>query len=74
MTKSNIEVKINPEIPEMTLAPKQFVRAAPRVSRRYQMENRVAVRSFDWRVLPAIYNIAPDIASAYLSVNQPLAE
>ncbi len=29
LTKSNIEVNNNPEIPEMTLAPKQFVRAYP---------------------------------------------
>lgn len=66
----NIETKINPQHPELTLAPRQFVEAVVKVVRRYNMEKRVVIQSFDWRTLREVQDMAPGIATSYLTVNQ----
>ena len=66
----NIEVKISPESPELTLAPIEFVETILGVIQLYQMESRVVVQSFDWRALQAIQGLSPDIATSYLTANQ----
>ena len=66
----NIEIKINPERPELTYPPRQFVRAVIDVVRRYQMEDRVVLQSFDWRALGEVQDLAPEIMTAYLTVDQ----
>ncbi|MDH3857189.1 MAG: glycerophosphodiester phosphodiesterase [Gammaproteobacteria bacterium] len=66
----NIEVKINPERPELTFPPGQFVRAVIDEVRRYQMEDRVVLQSFDWRALREVQDLAPEITTSYLTVNQ----
>jgi glycerophosphoryl diester phosphodiesterase len=66
----NIEVKINPEKPQLTLPPKAFVAAVVKVVRNYRMTDRVVVQSFDWRALREVQNLAPDIATAYLTADQ----
>jgi len=66
----NIEIKINPEKPELTLAPTQFAQAVIKVVRKYQMEGRVSLQSFDWRALQQVQELAPDITTSYLTVDQ----
>jgi glycerophosphoryl diester phosphodiesterase len=66
----NIEIKVNPEKPGLTLPPGEFVDAVVEVIRRYQMEKRVTLQSFDWRSLQAVQDIAPEITTSYLTVNQ----
>lgn len=66
----NIEVKINPESPSVTLAPKAFVAAVIAVIRGYRMEDRVTLQSFDWRVLHEVQLLAPEVVTSYLSANQ----
>ena len=66
----NIEVKINPERPELTFPPGQFVRAVIDEVRRYKMEDRVVLQSFDWRALREVQDMAPEITTSYLTVNQ----
>jgi glycerophosphoryl diester phosphodiesterase len=66
----NIEVKINPEHPELTHAADKFVRTVVDVIRNYQMGSRVVVQSFDWRALREVQDIAPDIPTAYLTAEQ----
>jgi len=66
----NIEVKINPEYPHVTLAPKEFVTAVLEVIRDYQMEDRVTLQSFDWRVLHEVQQLAAEIVTSYLSADQ----
>jgi glycerophosphoryl diester phosphodiesterase len=66
----NIEIKINPDKPRLTLPPGEFVQAVVDVIRRYRMENRVTLQSFDWRSLQTVQDIAPDITTSYLTVNQ----
>jgi len=70
LVRFNIEIKINPEKPELTLAPRGFVQAVLKVVQRYEMENRVAVQSFDWRALQAVQDLAPGITTSYLTANQ----
>jgi glycerophosphoryl diester phosphodiesterase len=66
----NMEVKLNPDNPELTLPPKAFVAAVLRIVRRYQMESRVTLQSFDWRALQSAQEMAPAIPTSYLTVNQ----
>ena len=70
LVRFNIEVKSNPEKPELTLAPKGFVRAVLKVIQRYKMETRIAVQSFDWRALQVVQDLAPGITTSYLTANQ----
>jgi glycerophosphoryl diester phosphodiesterase len=66
----NVEVKINPEKPELTLPPKEFVETVVGVIQAYKMGNRVSVQSFDWRALQQVQELTPDIATSYLTANQ----
>ena len=66
----NIETKINPQRPQLTFPPGRFVRAVIDVVRRYEMEDRVAIQSFDWRALKEVQDLAPEITTSYLTVNQ----
>jgi glycerophosphoryl diester phosphodiesterase len=66
----NIEVKINPEYPQLTLPPREFVAAVIEVVRRYEMEERVTLQSFDWRALREVQQQAPAIVTSYLTADQ----
>ena len=66
----NIEVKINPENPQLTLSPKEFVAAVIEVIRGYRMEDRVMLQSSDWRALHETQQLAPEIATSYLTADQ----
>jgi glycerophosphoryl diester phosphodiesterase len=66
----NIEVKINPEYPELTLPPRKFVALVIKVVRSHEMGDRVSLQSFDWQVLQAVQDLAPDVTTSYLTANQ----
>lgn len=66
----NIEVKINPEAPELTLPPEEFVWLVVDVVNRYKMQKRVVLQSFDWRVLQQVQTLSPGIKTSYLTANQ----
>ena len=70
LVRFNIEIKINPEHPELTHAVEKFVRTVVEVIRAYRMENRVVVQSFDWSALGEIQDVAPDITTSYLTADQ----
>lgn len=70
LVRFNIEVKINPEKPELTLAPREFVEAVLKVIRHYKMEGRTIIQSFDWHVLAVVQKLAPDITTSYLTADQ----
>jgi len=67
----NIETKLNPEKPGLTLPPSEFIKTLLDVIERYNMSARITVQSFDWRTLQVIQKRAPEIPTAYLSVSQP---
>lgn len=66
----NIEVKTDPENPHATFPPEEFSRAVLDVIREYGMTQRVVVQSFDWRALQAVQDMAPEISTSYLTVDQ----
>lgn len=66
----NIEIKSDPNHPEKTVSPRKFAECIFQDIKRHQMENRVTVQSFDWRVLQEFNNIAPNIVRSYLTVEQ----
>lgn len=67
----NIETKLSPLAPEQTADPATFARRLVDALRRHGVGERSTVQSFDWRTLLEVQRIAPDIATAYLSVQQP---
>lgn len=71
LVRFNIEVKINPDKPGLTLAPKEFAKAVLKVIRHYKMENRTTIQSFDWRVLAVVQKLTPEVSTSYLTANQP---
>jgi glycerophosphoryl diester phosphodiesterase len=70
LVRFNIEIKINPEKPQLTLPPDEFVMAVSEVVRRYKMERRVSLQSFDWRSLREVQALAPDMETSYLTADQ----
>jgi glycerophosphoryl diester phosphodiesterase len=66
----NMEVKIDPEHPRLTLSPKEFAAAVIEVVRDYHMEDRVTLQSFDWRALHEVQQLEPGILTSYLTANQ----
>ncbi|MFZ9039688.1 MAG: glycerophosphodiester phosphodiesterase, partial [Gammaproteobacteria bacterium] len=66
----NIEIKINPEKPRVTRSPQAFARAVIDVIRSHGMANRTVVQSFDWRALQAVQEMAPELKTSYLTVDQ----
>ena len=66
----NIEIKIDPEKPRVTRSPTAFARAVIDVIRSHGMEHRVVVQSFDWRALQAVQEMAPELKTSYLTVDQ----
>ena len=64
----NIETKVDPTQPNDTASPELMTRALVKLVRDAGMAGRVAIQSFDWRTLKIAQTIAPEIPTAYLSV------
>ena len=67
----NIETKISPEHAHRTPPPAEFARALIALIRVAGLEKRAAIQSFDWRTLQVVQQEAPEIATVYLTVQQP---
>jgi glycerophosphoryl diester phosphodiesterase len=67
----NIETKIDPTAPGDTVDPERFARTLVDAVRKAGLENRVTIQSFDWRTLQVVQRIAPAIATAYLTIDDP---
>jgi len=66
----DIETKLSPDRPDETLPPEAFARAVVADIRKAGMAGRSQIQSFDWRTLQAVQKIAPEIPTAYLSVQR----
>lgn len=66
----NIETKLHPGKPELTLAPAEFTEKVLAVFKASDMLPRVTLQSFDWRTLAEAKRQAPEISTAYLSAQQ----
>ncbi|MCW5963346.1 MAG: glycerophosphodiester phosphodiesterase [Bryobacterales bacterium] len=62
----NIETKIDPRKPELTPSPEEFSRMLVDLVRKYKMEKRVIVQSFDFRTLHAVRKLAPELRRSAL--------
>ncbi|MGO4883612.1 MAG: glycerophosphodiester phosphodiesterase family protein [Bryobacteraceae bacterium] len=67
----NIEVKCFPDKPALTPDPDRFAELVYRAIHARQLEQRVIVQSFDYRVLHAMRRLAPEIRLAALYVGRP---
>ncbi|MEQ1772402.1 MAG: glycerophosphodiester phosphodiesterase [Burkholderiales bacterium] len=74
VVRFNIETKISPLHPQRTVKPDAFAKALITVIRSQALENRVVVQSFDWRTLAVVQQEAPQIATVYLSAQQPFMD
>jgi glycerophosphoryl diester phosphodiesterase len=66
----DIETKLSPDAPGEAPLPEPFARALVAEIRTAGLAARSQVQSFDWRTLQAVQRIAPEIATAYLSVQR----
>ena len=65
----NIETKLSPLTPHETPDPDTFARLAVDAVRSAEFTDRVTIQSFDWRTLLAVRRLAPDIATACLTMD-----
>ena len=70
----NIETKVSPLAPAETLAPEPFARKLIDEIRSAGMQSRATIQSFDWRTLQVAQRQAPEIATVYLSAQQPFLD
>ena len=66
----DIETKLSPDRPGETPLPEPFARALVEEIRKAGMAARVQVQSFDWRTLQIVQRIAPEIPTAYLTLQR----
>jgi glycerophosphoryl diester phosphodiesterase len=64
----NIETKIRPDKPDETADAETFARAVVEAVRAARLEARVTIQSFDWRTLRIAKKLAPEIATACLTI------
>ncbi|WP_289297608.1 glycerophosphodiester phosphodiesterase [uncultured Reyranella sp.] len=64
----NVEIKTDPAKPHLTLDPAAFARLAVEDIRKGKAEARTTLQSFDWRGLIEAKKLAPEIATACLSI------
>ena len=62
-----VEIKTNPEKPDLTPAPEAVADAVVQILRMQNFTERVRILSFDWRALVHIQKLAPEISTVYLS-------
>jgi glycerophosphoryl diester phosphodiesterase len=67
----NIEMKSQPARPELQPEPERYVQLVAEAVRRHRLENRVIVQSFDFRLLRAMRQIAPELRRAALYAGLP---
>lgn len=67
----NIETKIFKDHPEYTPSPEKFVELVLAVVRKYGLEKRVILQSFDFRTLQVARQMAPDIRRSALYMGLP---
>lgn len=66
-----IEAKVRADAPDKTLSPQAFATALVAEVRKAGMQQRTQILSFDWRALQVVQRIAPEMATVYLSAQQP---
>ena len=66
----DIETKLSPDKPDETPLPEPFARALVDQIRKAGVAGRSTIQSFDWRTLQVVQRIAPEIPTAYLTLQR----
>ena len=69
--KFNMETKIDPSQPKLTVPPAEFAKRVLDVIKKHKMEKRVIIQSFDFRTLHEMKKIAPELALSALYSGPP---
>ena len=69
-TRFNIELKHNPNHPNESPEPAEFVRAVLEVIQQHGMSSRTTIQSFDWHLLREVHRAAPDMPLSHLSAQR----
>lgn len=69
----NIEIKSFPDKPRLAPPPRRFAELIWQAIRRHNLARRVMVQSFDFRVLHAMRELAPEIPRAALYAGRPIS-
>lgn len=64
----NIEMKTDPNKPDLTIDPASFARLTVEAVRKAGVAPRTTVQSFDWRGLLEVRRLAPEISTACLTI------
>jgi glycerophosphoryl diester phosphodiesterase len=67
----DIETKVFPLEPDLTLPPEAFARRLIAEIRNAGMASRTMIQSFDWRTLEVVRREAPEIRTVFLSIRRP---
>ena len=67
----NIETKSFPDRPEYTPPPEKFAQLVLEKIRKYKLEDRIILQSFDFRTLVAMRKLAPEIRLSALTEKDP---
>jgi len=70
VVRLNIETKVQPSEPDLSMAPNDFVAALLKIINEQGFADRITIQSFDWRTLQVVQSVAPNIPTSYLSVQQ----
>ena len=65
----NLETKVTPDSGATVIDPAGFVRLLVTVVQGARLAGRVTIQSFDWRTLVEVKRVAPDIATACLTID-----
>lgn len=66
----NVEAKLDPTQPALTLPPQPFVEAMLKVIRESGFASRTIIQSFDWRTLDIVHKLAPQVVTVALTDEQ----
>ena len=68
----NLEVKSNPTLKEVTPEPKDMVESILKDIKKYNLEDRIVVTSFDWRILYELKKQNSSVLRGFLTLQQNL--
>ena len=66
----NLEIKSTPDEKNLTPSPKEMVQIVLNAIKKSNLQDKIIISSFDWRILREVKNQSPEISRAYLTFQQ----
>ena len=66
----NLEIKSTPDEKNLTPSPKEMVQIVLNDIKKSNLQDKIIISSFDWRILREVKNQSPEISRAYLTFQQ----